>query len=58
MYSSRTAIAVYIEIFLGFIWDLSDVFMEHICSARAQMHSLKFSQIVHFGGMILRIGFI
>ena len=36
----------------GFIWDLSDVFGVHICSARAQIQYLKSSLIVHFGGMI------
>ena len=39
-------------------WDLSDVFKVHICSARALIQYLKFSLIAHFGGMILRIGFI
>jgi len=58
MYGSWTEIAVLLRNFLGFIWDLSDVFTVHICSARAQVQSLKSSLIVHFGGMILKIGFI
>ena len=28
---------------LDFIWDLSDVFMVHICSGRAQIQSVKSS---------------
>ena len=43
MYGSWTEIAVLFRKFLGFIWDLSDVFT-------AQIRSLKSSQIVHFGG--------
>ena len=57
MYGSWTEIAVLLRNFLGYIYDLSDVFMVHICSARAQIQYLKSSLIVHFGGMILRIGF-
>ena len=42
---------------LGFIWDLSDVFMVHICLGRAQIQSVKSSSIVRFEGIILKIGF-
>ena len=58
MYVSWTKITVYLRIILGYIWDLSDVFTMHSCSARAQMQYLKSSLIVHFGEMILKIGFI
>ena len=33
------------------------LFTVHICPARAPVQSLKSLKIVHFGGMILRIGF-
>ena len=58
MYVSWTKITVFLRIILGYIWDLSDVFTMHSCSARAQMQYLKSSLIVHFGVMILKIGFI
>ena len=58
MYGRGTYIAVLLRNFKGFIWDLSDVFTVHICSARAKMQSLKSSYTVHSEGMILRIGFI
>ena len=41
MYESWTEIAVLLRNFLGFIWDLSDVFTAHICSTRVQMQYLK-----------------
>ena len=47
MDGSWTEIAVLLRNFLGFIWDPSDVFTVHICSARAQMQSFKTSWIVH-----------
>ena len=43
MYESWTEIAVLLRIFLGFIWDLSDVFTVYICSTRVQMQYLKSS---------------
>ena len=43
MYGSWTQIAELLNRFLGFIWDLSDVFKVRIYSARAQMQSLKSS---------------
>ena len=43
--------------FLGIVWGLRDVFTVHICSARAQIQSLKSSQIVHIWGMISVFGF-
>ena len=49
-----------VKIFLGFIWDLSDVFMVHTCLTRVQIQFLKSSFNVHSGenGEILRIGFL
>ena len=41
MYGICTEIAVLLRNFLDFIWNLSDVFTVHICSARAQIQSLK-----------------
>ena len=41
MYGRWTEIAEFLRNLLGFIWDLLDVLMAHICSARAQMQSLK-----------------
>ena len=43
MYESWTEIAVLLRNFLGFIWDLSDVFTVYICSTRVQMQYLKSS---------------
>ena len=43
MYGSWTEIEVLLGNFLGFIWDLSDVFKVHIFSVRVQIWSLKFS---------------
>ena len=37
-----------VENFLEIIWDLCDVFTVHICSARAQIQSLKSLWIVNF----------
>ena len=50
MYGSWTEIAVLLRNFLGFIWDLSNVFTVNICSARAKIDYLKFSLIVYFEG--------
>ena len=54
MIGSWTEIAVLLRNFSGFIWD---VFMVHICLARARIQYLRSSSIFHFGGIILRIGF-
>ena len=45
MYGSWTEIAVLLRNYLGFIWELPDVFTVHICLAKN----------IHLGGMILRI---
>ena len=41
MYGSWSEIGVLLRKLLGIIWDPSDVFTVHICSARAQMRSFK-----------------
>ena len=46
MYGSWTENVVLWRFFLEIIKDLFDVFTVHICSARAQIQSLKFSYIV------------
>ena len=51
MFSARhgsSAESAVVEKFVGLIWDQSDVFTVHICSARAQIEPLKSSLLFPF----------